>query len=290
VVVRSNAMIVLVFADSEAALVGIGMDGAERWRRQIEEPVFVTDHLPAVSAETVALPIDGSLRGVELLTGHERWSSPIDGAPDDMTIRSDPAGVAVFCVPDRGALAVGVVDLDDGSPRWDRLLEPGRDGVMGASAIVGYANDVVVISTADLAGGGCEPRMGAFGEVSAYSLLDGSELWSVPGDQGATLFPSGLLVSPWTDASGVGVEPSILARSSDNWTVYDAVTGGVAASGTVEAGFGVGVHGPFVVASDASTVVGAAGSVEMGEIISIAGWSNDQLYVWAGDGVLSAVR
>jgi outer membrane protein assembly factor BamB len=293
VVVRNSGLVLLALVDGDASLVGLGLDGAERWQLPISEPprVDVTDVLPDASNDVVAVPRDGVLAGVDLATGEIRWTS--DELGDDsveFTLRSDPSGVAMVCGIVDGSIVIGGFDLADGTLRWSKQIEPTGQGFEG-SAVVGYVAGAVLTTSSQATPASCEPSGAPFGDVTVSSMLDGSTIWSVSAGE-AALSSTGLGSSGSVSADPAVVgTPGIVERGGDVWTRYDAASGSVIASGTLGPGSRPVARGPFVaVIADTDTVLGVSGAAPVGEIDGLPGWDDQQVYFWSVDGVLSAVR
>lgn len=234
-VVRANG-VVFVDRDPDAAAVevtGMSPEGEERWTRRADADARVPDWRPGEHADVVAMFDGDRITGIDLETGDERWSVPLE-QPTDMfgrLVATDGSGVAVACTEtetdtesETESMAMTVVGLDDGVVRWSGPIEGDRAGFRGLTG------GAVLISDGDVGPTGCAAfGPGPVGRITARSHADGATLWQA-GDGDATGLLTGLVAGPVVDVQ------ALTYFASGTQTAIDLETGVVLGEGSRDDG------------------------------------------------------
>ncbi len=297
--VRDDGLLLAERTDDDWQVVGLGLDGDERWTRSIELPLQLPRDVAAWSSQDVVVFLDrDELVAVDLSSGEERWSEPL-GRGAAVAVSPDEE-VVVSCLTAEGDAPAEfeVFDLASGDELWSTTLEGDEP------SFVGFSGPNVLTVTGGV--GSCQPSASfVFGRtMTALDARTGEEVWSLGDGDGFVETQS-----PGSQSPGAGsgsAEPGerfvairLSTRSgesrSSSGSLYDPVTGeaivsDVSVDGSVSL-FLAGRTAVGTIADDETFAVFDASdpSIDLGfdDLPIVAGYAAGTLYLVVGSEIVA---
>ena len=292
--VRADGLVVIENDDGDWSVVGLSLDGDERWVHPIEFGFRIRpDVAPTIEGGTVVVADGDQLVGLGVDDGDERWSVGYDGdAPT--VVPSTVNEVAVVCTERETGFDVVVRDLGTGDERWTQGFDGEELGLAGVSD----TQLVVVDGNPSM---GCSAT-GVFAMASSVDVVDlgtGEEAWAVEADDDKLVMLSWQTLQQQLTDPSPGLSSVVITRGPEGGTsVIDPITGDEVVSvpppddpGFISMRVVDGAVVAFRTTSDGSVVfdpLDSSRKVE-GERLRVLGAGGDTLYLLDVDGVI-AVR
>lgn len=217
-------------AGGPGQVIGLDIEGAERWRRDDLEVrrESIPDLAPTGTSEVVALDVEGALVGVSVSTGESAWTSPLPEAfaefeDDEVVVVTDPDADLVVACGTAGdePTFLHVVDVESGDVTWSRAIS---DDILYGGSFYGFADQAIVVSAADNTRGCWRVEFGSDSQLTSAEVIDrgGLQIWAtdIRGIR-ATTAP----LSAWSSSPSIARIETITDASPAEEPTYDAATG-----------------------------------------------------------------
>lgn len=291
---RDDGLLLAERAGDGWQVVGLDLDGEERWTRSIELPLQLPRDVAAWSSQDVAVFLDGDeLVAVDVSSGEERWSERV-GSGAVLAVSPDEE-VVVSCLTTEGDAPAEFEVFDLGS--GDELRSTTLDG--DEPSFVGFSGPNVLTVTGGA--GSCQPSASfVFGRtMTALDARTGEEVWSLGDGDGFVetqpAGPSTLRAEPGARFAAIRLNTRGGESRPSSGSLYDPVTGeaivdDVSADGSVSLYLaGRTVVGTTAADETFSVFDASDPSIEVGldDLPIVAGYAAGTLYLVVGSEIVA---